>query len=143
MEQFLDFAVRNWFLFAALFVILGLLIGSELIRKIRGVTAISPAQALQLMNHEEAVVLDVRDGAEYKSGHIPDARHIPHNEIKDRLKELTKVKSRPIIVYCQTGNRAATVGALLKKEEFNTVHTLQGGLPAWQSANLPISKKGK
>ncbi len=141
MEQFIGFAARNWFLFVALFVIIGLLIGGEVLRKIRGVTAVNPNQLLQLINHQNAIILDVRDSGEYKSGHVPDARHIPFNDLKGRLKELVKLKDKPIVIYCNSGGRATAAGAVLKKDGFETVHTLGGGLSAWQNANLPISKK--
>ena len=141
MEQFVDFAARNWYLFAALFVILGLLIGSEIMRFLRGIPAINPTRALQLMNHEDAIMLDIRDSGEYKSGHIPEARHIPFNDFKTRLKELAKFKEQPVILYCRMGNRSAAAGAALKKDGFSNVYTLQGGLQAWQNANLPTSKK--
>ena len=141
MEQYIDFALRHWYLFLALFVILGLLIGNEVLRKIRGIVALTPNQALQLINHQDAVLIDIRDGGEYKSGHLPDARHIPFAELKKRLKELNKFKEKPLILYCRTDTRAGSAAAQLKKEGFTKLHTLKGGLTAWQNANLPISKK--
>ena len=140
MEQFIDFAFRHWYLFLALFVIIGLLIGNELMSKLRGVVAVNPTRALQLIN-DDAVIIDLRDGAEFKSGHISNARHITHGELKDRLKELNKFKSKPILLYCKTGNRAGASGAFLKKQGFASVNTLSGGLNAWLNANLPVSKK--
>lgn len=139
--EFLDFALRHWYLFLALFAILGALIGSEVVRRLRGVSALNPTQALQLINHEDAVVIDVRDTGAYKAGHLPAARHIPQSEIDQRLKELNKFKNRPIVLYCNTDNRSSAVGAKLKKAGFDKVHTLHGGLPAWQNANLPVTKK--
>ena len=141
MEQFLDFALKNWYLFVALFVIIGLLIGSEVLRKLRGITAITPTGALQLINDQDAVVVDIRDLGDYKAGHIPESRHIPFKELEKRAAELKKAQDKPIIIYCRTDNRASTAGAQLKKGGFQTVHTLKGGLSAWQSANLPVSTK--
>lgn len=141
MEQFIEFALKNWYLFVALLVILGLLIGGEILRKVRGIDNVTPARALQLLNHDDAVVLDIRDLGEYKAGHIPDARHTPLSNLKDRLSELTKFKNKPVIVYCQTGGRSGSACALLKKNGFETVYNLSGGLSAWQSANLPVKKK--
>jgi rhodanese-related sulfurtransferase len=139
--EFVDFAVRHWYLFAALFIILGMLIGGEVLRKLRGVSALNPTQALQLINHQDAVVVDVRDGGQYKAGHLPDARHIPFGELDQRMKELNKYKDRPIILYCQTDTRASSAGAKLKKAGFETVHALRGGVSAWQQASLPITRK--
>ena len=141
MEQFIPFAVRNWYLFAALLIILGLLIGSELLPRLRGIINVNPLQALQLINHQDALVLDIREANEYKEGHIPEARHLPLSKLKERLSELQKFKSRPIIVYCRAGTRSSSACALLKKNGFATVHNLSGGLPAWQNANLPVTRK--
>lgn len=141
MNQFIEFALKNWLLFAALAAILALLIGGEILRKFRGVSTLNPTQALQLMNNQDAMVLDIRDSGDYRAGHIPHARHVPLNNLKDRLGELGKSKDRPIIVYCQSGSRSSTACTLLKKNGFAKVHHLGGGIMAWQNANLPINKK--
>lgn len=141
MAELREFAAENWYLFIALIVILGWLIGGEILRKIRGVTSVTPAETLQLINHQDAIVLDIRDGGEYKSGHIPQARHIPANNVQNRLNELQKFRDKPIIVYCNSGVSSEGVCALLKKNGFMTVHSLKGGLPAWQNANLPVTRK--
>ncbi len=118
-----------------------MLIGNELTGKLRGVVAVNPSRALQLINHEDAVIIDVRDAAEFKAGHISNAKHISHSELKDRLKELNKFKNKPVLLYCKAGNRAGASGAFLKKQGFDSVNTLSGGLNAWLNANLPVSKK--
>jgi rhodanese-related sulfurtransferase len=141
MQQLIEFALKNWLLFAALVVILGLLIGNEIIRRVRGVKTIEPGQALPLINHQDALVLDIRDSGEYKAGHVPDARNIPLNNLEARLGELEKFKGKPIIVYCRSDVSSNGACALLKKNGFEAVYTLSGGLPAWQTANLPIRKK--
>ena len=141
MDQFIEFAIKNWLLFAALVAILILLIGSEILRKIRGVNTLNPTQALQLINDEDALVLDIRNTSDYRAGHIPHARHLPLDGLKDRLGELEKFKDRPIVVYCHSGNRSPQACALLKKNGFEKVHNLGGGIGAWQNANLPVKKK--
>ena len=141
MEEFVDFAIRHWYLFAALLVIIGALVGGEVLRKMRGITALNPTEAMQLINHDDAVILDIRESGEYQEGHIPDSRNFPFSGLKGRLRELEKLKSKPIIVYCRSGARAASVANLLKKSGFQTVHNLSGGLTAWQNANLPIRRK--
>lgn len=140
MDQFIEFAIKNWLLFAALAAILALLIGGEILRKVRGVSTLNPTQALQLINNQDAVVLDIRDSGDYRAGHIPQARHIPLNNLKDRLSELEKFKDRPTIVYCQSGSRSSTACALLKKNQFMKVYHLGGGIMAWRNANLPVHK---
>ena len=139
--EFIDFAFRHWYLFVALFVILGLLLGTEVMRKLRGIAAVNPTEAIQLVNHANAVLVDVRTAGDYKSGHIAEARNIPTKELSERVKELNKFKEVPVILYDQNGQQAGSAGNTLKKQGFATVHTLKGGLAAWQNANLPVSRK--
>ena len=141
MSEFFEFAAINWYLFVALVFVLGWLVGGEVLRKWRGVTSVTSLQALQLINHQDGVVLDVRDGAGYKSGHIPRSLHIPATEVQKRLQELRKYQDKPIIVCCDSGASAEGVCALLKKNGFAAVHPLSGGVAAWQSASLPLTKK--
>lgn len=141
MGEFVEFAAETWYLFLAALIILGWLLGAEVLHRVRGISTVTPAQALQLINHEDAIVLDVRDSGDYKGGHILSARHIPTNTLTNRLNELTKFRDKPIIVYDRPGASAASACAVLKKNGLNKIHYLSGGLPAWQNANLPISKK--
>ncbi|NJM11001.1 MAG: rhodanese-like domain-containing protein [Synechococcaceae cyanobacterium SM1_2_3] len=141
MSDFAEFALLNWLLFAALFAIAGMLIGGEVLRKVRGVSVLEPNDVLRLMNDRDAVIVDVSDLAEYKNGHIAQARHIPFNALPERLAELTKIKDKPIVLYCRTGTTSQSACALLRKNGFAEVHSLNGGLAAWLDAKLPISRK--
>lgn len=141
MSDFIEFAQHNWWLFLALFAILGMLVGNEILRKVRGISTLNPVEALRLINDRDAWVVDIRDGGEYKEGHIPQARHIPFAALGERLDELTKAGDRPIILYCRTGTTSQSACALLKKKGVTNVHSLGGGLPAWLDANLPVSRK--
>jgi rhodanese-related sulfurtransferase len=141
MGEFAEFAVQNWYLFAALVGILGFLAGTELLHKLRGIAGINPTQALQLMNDRDALMLDLRDGGDYKTGHVPAAVNIPFGSLESRVGELKKFKGKPIIVCCSPGTSLSKVGSLLKSNGFETLHNLSGGLSAWQTANLPLSKK--
>lgn len=141
MSDFAEFALHNWLLFIALFAIAGMLLGGEILRKARGVSALDAAGALRLMNDQDAVIVDVRDLSDYKEGHISQARHIPFNALQERLGELAKTKDKPVIIYCRSGTTSQSACALLKKNGFTDVHSLNGGLPTWLDARLPISRK--
>lgn len=142
MSDFTEFATQNWLLFLAMFVILGLLVGGEVLRKVRGISTLDAPSALRLINDREAVIVDVRETGDYRESHIPQARHIPLSALRDRLGELTN-KDKPILVYCRSGNVAQSACALLKKHGLTDAHSLKGGLLAWQDAQLPISRNKK
>ncbi len=141
MSDFAEFALHNWLLFLALFAIAGMLVGGEVLRKVRGVSALDAAGALRLLNDQDAAIVDVRDLSDYKEGHIPQARHIPFNTLQERLNDLAKIKDKPIIVYCRSGATSQSACALLKKNGFTDVHSLHGGLSTWLDARLPVSRK--
>ncbi|MGH8621337.1 MAG: rhodanese-like domain-containing protein [Burkholderiales bacterium] len=97
-------------------------------------------EAVQLINRRDAVVLDVRDTGDYAAGHIAGARHVPEARLAERIKELEKYRSRPIIVSCSSGSRAPSVARMLRKNGFAEAFALRGGIAAWQQANLPLEK---
>ena len=129
-------------------LLIGLAIGSGIMlllpmfkKSAGGVPNLTGAEAVTLINRSNALVLDVRDDAEFENGHIADALHIPLANLEARLGELKKYKNKPILVNCQRGARAAKACDILRKAEFTQVHNLQGGLNAWVEAKLPIVKK--
>jgi rhodanese-related sulfurtransferase len=106
-----------------------------------GVPNLSAAEAVTLINRANALVLDVRDEAEFASGHIADAIHIPVAHLAERLSELKKYKNKAILLNCQRGMQSARACDILRKAEFTQVHNLQGGLNAWAEAKLPVVTK--
>lgn len=97
-------------------------------------------EATQLINRNDAVIVDVREDSEFAQGHIPNAKHIPLRQLPSRLKELEKFKAKPIIVNCRSGNRSAKACGILNKHGFENVHNLAGGITAWAQAGLPLEK---
>jgi rhodanese-related sulfurtransferase len=143
MEQFILFLQKdpmNMVLLGTVIVSGVLLVWPAVTRLLRPGHEVGPAEAVQLINRRDAVVLDVRDAADYKSGHITNARNVPESELESRAKELEKVKAKPIIVSCARGNRSAGIAAKLRKLGFNEVFSLRGGIAAWQQANMPLEK---
>jgi len=109
-------------------------------RPFRQTNEIGPFDAVQLINRRDAAVLDVRDSGDYAAGHIGVAKHVPESQLAERAKELEKYKSRPVIVSCRNGMRAASVVASLRKQGFAEAFALRGGIAAWQQAGLPLEK---
>jgi rhodanese-related sulfurtransferase len=134
------FLQNNIFL-VAVCLVSGAMLVWPLIQKVMvGAKDVSVQQAVQLINRRDAIVLDVRDAAEFQSGHVPNARHIPAAEMEKRLKELDKFKQRPLVVVCRSGPRAASACALLRKNGFAEVFTLKGGILGWTQASMPLEK---
>lgn len=109
--------------------------------RLRGFASVNPAMATQLINREDALILDVREDNEYRDGHIINSLHIPVGYLKDRLKELEKHKDKPIIVGCRSGQRSSQACTILKKQGFANVYNLSGGIMAWKNDNLPLTRK--
>ena len=107
------------------------------LRKVKDVNIVA---AMQLINHKNALVLDVREADEFNAGHIMNAKQIPLGKLKDRLGELERYRTQPIVVVCRSGQRSATACALMGNREFGQVYNLSGGMMAWQKADLPVEK---
>ncbi len=108
--------------------------------RIRGIKDVDTQQAMNLINRQNALVLDVREQSEYDAGHIINSRLISLGQLKERVGELEKFRTRPIVVVCRSGARSSSAVSLLNGLGFTQVHNLQGGLNAWQKANLPLEK---
>ena len=108
--------------------------------RIRGIKEVDCAAALQLINHKNALVLDVREDEEYKLGHILNSTLIPFGKLNARAGELEKYREQPIVVVCRSGNRSGAACAELGKRGFAHAYHLAGGVIAWQKANLPLKK---
>lgn len=136
-----SFITENFILFAALGIILALILRMEIKRAMRGFKDVSPAEAVQLINKEDAVVIDIRESNELAQGSIRDAKHLALSVLKQRVDELKAHTDKPVITYCKSGNRSSEACEILKKNDFANVMSLKGGIEAWKGANLPVVKK--
>lgn len=102
---------------------------------------ISLNEATLLINRQDALVLDVRETAEWSAGHIPNARHIALGHLGKHLSEIQKYKDKPVIVVCASGNRSGSGCSVLRKAGFQQVFNLAGGINAWNDAGLPMTRK--
>jgi len=141
MDKYMQFLVNHYVLSGAWIVVAGMIIYSFIGGRLRGFSSINPAGATQLINREDAIILDVREDNEYRDGHIINSVHIPVAYLNERLKELEKYKGKPIIVGCRSGQRSSHACTILKKQGFDSVYNLSGGIMAWKNDNLPLTKK--
>jgi len=106
-----------------------------------GGAGVSPTEATLLLNREDAIVIDVRESGEWSGGHIPNARHIALSQLDKRIGEIERLKARPVIVCCASGNRSASACGKLRRAGFEKVFNLAGGIGAWTQAGLPVTTK--
>jgi rhodanese-related sulfurtransferase len=135
-----QFLQDNWMLVAVAVVSGAMLTWSFIGSRLSGVEQADTLKATRLFN-DDALILDVREDKEYTAGHIPKAKHIPLGQLGNRLNELEKFKSKPILVTCRSGHRSARACGMLKKAGFETVFNQAGGIIAWERANLPVTTK--
>jgi len=140
MQQYLEFAANHPVLIGAFVLILGALIWN-LLRESASSLNIGPAEATLKINHEDAVVVDVRSIKEFSEGHILHAENIPLNGLKNQLPALEKYRQRPIIMVCHSGSRSGVAATTLRKAGFEQVYNLRGGMLAWENAGLPVKRR--
>lgn len=136
----LKFLADNIFLVGLVLGSGAMLVWSLLVGSVRGAKTISATQSVQLINREHALVLDVRDAAEYAAGHIAEAMHIPLSQLEISVEKLMQYKEKPLIVQCQSGTRSAKACAILSKHGFTQLYQMEGGLLSWEQAKLPVSR---
>lgn len=143
LQQLGEFVVNHWDLFLALVLLIAMIFGGNINSRLRGFTNVEPANAVKLINHDDALILDVRENNEVSNGMIMGALHIPLGGLKNRLSELEEHKDKPVIVGCRSGHRSGMACGQLKKAGFETVYNLKGGIMAWQNAGMPLATETK
>lgn len=138
--EYTDFVIKYWYLFGGFIIVLAMLAAGPITQLLHGIKNISVWEAVKLINHDSAVVVDVSEPQEFKTGHILNAINIPLGGLTGRVKELEKHKSKPVVFTCRTGNRSSRGAVVLRKQGFEKVYALAGGLAAWEKDNLPLEK---
>jgi rhodanese-related sulfurtransferase len=133
------FFLDTWYLFLAAAVSGGLLLWPMLGKGGGGASKVSTHDAVQLINREKAVLIDVSEPAEYAAGHVVGAKSVPLGQLATTTA-LPKNKALPLVVVCATGARASKAVTTLKSLGFDNSRALAGGLEAWRAANLPVEK---
>jgi len=139
--QITDFSANHSLLVGGFVALLIAVFFNEFRHASQNFSKLTPAGAIQLINNEDVVLLDVREPAETSVGKIMKAIQIPVGSVGQRVGELDKHKNKNVIVYCKTGARSGLACRELNKAGFEKVYNLSGGITAWQEAHLPISRK--
>jgi rhodanese-related sulfurtransferase len=136
----ITFLENNWPLVLVMIASGGMLLWPLVQHRLSSASEVGAMQATQLINRQNAVMLDVRETQEYEGGRVPNAVHLPLSQLAGRGDEIKKFSARPVIAYCERGNRSRSAAAALAKLGFSQVYTLRGGLRAWAEAGLPVVK---
>ena len=135
----MKFLIDNWYLILVA-AASGAMLLWPLLRGGAGGGGLSPASAVQLINREKAIVIDVSEADEFALAHVGGAKNIPVSDLEQNLPTTVKNKTLPVILVCANGARANRALATAKKLGYEKAHVLAGGLKAWKDANLPVEK---
>jgi rhodanese-related sulfurtransferase len=143
IARVVEFASNHWILTSGYFLVFALIVQDfydALTSRHKGIT---PTAAVQLLNDERTVVIDVREPHEFAKGHIENAKSFPLGSLDDKMFTLEQYKEVPVIVTCEQGTRSLMACKKLTKRGFTQVNELKGGMQAWGDAKLPIAVKKK
>ena len=135
----MSFIEANWYLILAMVVSGGMLVWPLVRRRLSPVKDVGTLEATRLIN-SNALLVDVRETQDYEGGRLPKAVHIPLSQLESRSGELGKLKDRPVVAYCMTGNRSSLAAKILERAGFKDIYQLRGGYRAWKDAGLPVEK---
>lgn len=139
MEHLGHFLQNHWQLSVAFVVISVLILINEFLNQRKQGKTVSSEMAIDLINNQNAVVMDLRDAAAFKAGHIIGSMRVSENDFD--TPRLTKYKSKDIILVCVRGIQSANLASKLRTKDFTNPMVLSGGIEAWKQANLPLVKK--
>lgn len=134
----MTFLIENWFLLLAA-AVSGAMLFVPMLSRRSGATGVSTSEAVQLINREKGVLIDVSEPGEYAVGHAGGSKNLPFGSL-ETSNDLPRNKSLPLLLMCPTGARAQRAVAILSKRGHERVHSVTGGLAAWREANLPIER---
>ena len=137
VAQIFEF-IGNHYILVSIFIFL--LVAFIINEGKQGGAAITPSNLVNLVNREDAVIVDVRDNKEFGNGHIAGALNIPFATIDSRIGELASYKGKPIVLVCKMGQHAGSIGRKLKAQGFEDVRRLSGGMAEWGANSLPVVK---
>ncbi|MEC7875561.1 MAG: rhodanese-like domain-containing protein [Pseudomonadota bacterium] len=140
MEKFPEFILTHPYLFSLLFVILTLLIWNVFGDIVGGVKLLTTDEVTQLINRENAEVIDIRSQNEFENGHIINAKNISLQELPEKLNKLKKINNKGIIFYCSNGSLSLKETQKLVRQGEEMIYCLRGGIASWKNANLPLTK---
>ena len=139
MNELIAFASKNPLIVGALIASGIAVLFYELRLRAGGVTHVSAADAVRLIN-KGALVIDVRKPAEFDAGHIVNARNVELDKIQQGEETIAKKKDRILLAVCENGGLSGKAASLLRKAGYPNAFSLRGGIGGWRADNLPLVK---
>lgn len=137
MQEIIVFINAHPFLSAATVIVFIIVVIIELVRAKRNAFNLSPAQVTQLINRENATIIDIRQPDVYRKNHIIDAHSMDPKEIINNPKKLDKYRARPLVIVANASTESQKIAAMLLKHGYNA-YSLSGGIRAWSEAQMPL-----
>ena len=143
MDRYIEFASNHYLLVFALVCVVFLLIQDLVANAFNKFESVSPLIAVTKMNHDDILILDVRDATEFLKSHIDNAVNIPLDKLQDKLVSFEKYKNQSVVVVCQTGARSISACKTLNNAGFSQIFNITGGMQSWEENKLPIKNSSK
>ena len=140
LAELIAFAGRHPYLSLGLAGITVALAYNELAGRLSGVRRLNPAQLTGLINRDNALVVDLRPAADFQKGHVAGSKNVQMTQFDPENKQLAPARALPVVLVCKAGDSASAAAKRLRKAGFQNVNLLEGGIQAWQAADLPLVK---
>ena len=140
LAELMAFAGRHPYLSLALGGLTVALVYNEIAGRLSGIRRLGPAEVTALINHGNALLVDVRGASDFEKGHIAGSKNVQMTQFDPENKQLAPAKSLPVVMVCKVGQTASFAARRLRKAGFTDVAVLEGGIQAWQAADLPLVK---
>lgn len=142
MAHFFQFVTAHWVLWTAFLIVVILIILEETRGSLAvgGAQRVSASQVVDMMNHQNAVVVDLRDNEAYAQGHIVNAMSLPYEQLESKIKKLNKYKKRPIILLAESSKQLMDAAKKLREQGFESLYSLTGGMQEWKNDGYPLVK---
>ncbi len=141
MEQVFEFAGNHLLLVGGFLAVLGLVVWTEVMRKVQGLTELTPAESVSWINDPNAVIIDISPVADFNKGHIVNARNLQPSRLANPDAEILKLKDNKLLVVCKSGQTAIAAAGNLRKMGATNVAVLKGGMAQWRGDQFPVTTK--
>jgi len=142
MDRLIEYTNHHPWLTLALVVVSIVVVIYEIRSHSETKASVSPQDMVRLMN-QGALLIDLRPLEQYSAGHVGGARQMSGEQILKAAETLKKYKEKAVVVYDDTGSLSASAVRQLASQGFTKAFNLRGGLSAWRTENLPLTRGEK